>query len=189
MKLRATAALALQRPLNCSMTSKKPAASKRAPLPRAADYAKSFFKDWERLSRAGRYDMTRLKEAMLLLIAKTANSGLSGLITRSAAIGRGTASVTSAGTSCWRTNLMTAGTMAWWSSCAPARTPICSSSYVRAVRWGNVPVFPQGPRPRRAVQVHGPHSRPHRRRGGGLDRGMRRRGLRRDPGHPYPTQA
>lgn len=51
------------------MTSKKTAASKRASLPRAADYAKSFLKDWERLSRAGRYDMNRLKEAMLLLIA------------------------------------------------------------------------------------------------------------------------
>ncbi|MGA8875746.1 type II toxin-antitoxin system YafQ family toxin [Rhodoblastus sp.] len=48
---------------------KKPAASKRAPLPRAADYAKSFLKDWERLSRSGRFDMNRLKEAMLLLIA------------------------------------------------------------------------------------------------------------------------
>ena len=51
------------------MTSKRTAASKRALLPRAADYAKSFLKDWERLSRAGRYDMNRLKEAMLLLIA------------------------------------------------------------------------------------------------------------------------
>lgn len=51
------------------MTSKKTAASKRAPLPRAADYAKSFLKDWERLTRAGRYDLHRLKEAMLLLIA------------------------------------------------------------------------------------------------------------------------
>lgn len=51
------------------MTSKRSAASKRAPLPRAADYAKSFRKDWERLTRAGRYDMNRLKEAMLLLIA------------------------------------------------------------------------------------------------------------------------
>lgn len=38
-------------------------------MPRAADYAKSFLKDWERLSRAGRYDMHRLKEAMLLLVA------------------------------------------------------------------------------------------------------------------------
>jgi mRNA interferase YafQ len=48
---------------------KKPGASKRAPLPRAADYAKSFLKDWERLSRSGRFEMNRLKEAMLLLIA------------------------------------------------------------------------------------------------------------------------
>jgi mRNA interferase YafQ len=51
------------------MSSKRGAASKRAPLPRAADYTKSFLKDWERLSRSGRYDMRRLKEAMLLLIA------------------------------------------------------------------------------------------------------------------------
>jgi mRNA interferase YafQ len=48
---------------------KKTAASKRAALPRAADYTKSFLKDWERLSRSGRYDMNLLKEAMLLLIA------------------------------------------------------------------------------------------------------------------------
>lgn len=48
---------------------KKTAASKRAALPRAADYAKAFLKDWERLSRSGRYDMGRLKQAMLLLIA------------------------------------------------------------------------------------------------------------------------
>lgn len=33
------------------------------------DYAKTFLKDWERLSRSGRFDMNRLKEAMLLLIA------------------------------------------------------------------------------------------------------------------------
>jgi mRNA interferase YafQ len=57
------------------MTSKKTAASKRATLPRAADYAKSFLKDWERLSRAGRYDMNRLKEAMLLLIANDVPPG------------------------------------------------------------------------------------------------------------------
>lgn len=47
---------------------KRTAASKRASLPRLADYAKSFLKDWERLSRSGRYDMNRLKEAMLLLM-------------------------------------------------------------------------------------------------------------------------
>ena len=50
------------------MTSKKPTSSKRAPLPRASDYTKTFLKDWERLSRSGRYDLRRLKEAMLLLL-------------------------------------------------------------------------------------------------------------------------
>ena len=54
------------------MTSKRTAASKRAPLPRAADYAKSFLRDWDRLTQSGRYDMNRLKEAMLLLIANDA---------------------------------------------------------------------------------------------------------------------
>ena len=44
-------------------------AAKRAPHPRACDFAKTFSKDWERLSRSGRYDMNRLKQAMLLLIA------------------------------------------------------------------------------------------------------------------------
>ena len=48
---------------------KKPAQSKRAALLRRSDYTKQFLKDWERLSRSGRYDMRRLKEAMLLLIA------------------------------------------------------------------------------------------------------------------------
>ncbi|TBR15989.1 MAG: type II toxin-antitoxin system YafQ family toxin [Rugosibacter sp.] len=57
------------------MTSKRTAASKRAPLPHAADYTKLFLKDWERLSRAGRYDMNRLKEAMLLLIANAGPLG------------------------------------------------------------------------------------------------------------------
>ena len=57
------------------MTSKRTAASKRTPLPRAADYAKSFLKDWDRLTQAGRYDMNRLKEAMLLLIANDAPLG------------------------------------------------------------------------------------------------------------------
>ena len=54
---------------------KKPAASKRAAPPRAADYAKPFLKDWERLSRSGRFDMNRLKEAMLSLIANDAPLG------------------------------------------------------------------------------------------------------------------
>jgi mRNA interferase YafQ len=57
------------------MTSKKPASSKRAPLPRASDYTKGFRKDWEHLSRSGRYDMNRLKVAILLLIANDAPLG------------------------------------------------------------------------------------------------------------------
>ena len=51
------------------MTSKKPAASKRATLPRVADYTNQFGKDWERLTHSGRYDMKLLKDAMMLLIA------------------------------------------------------------------------------------------------------------------------
>ena len=43
--------------------------------PRAADYARQFLKDWQRLSHAGRFDMVRLKEAMLLLIANDAPLG------------------------------------------------------------------------------------------------------------------
>lgn len=57
------------------MTSKKPASVKRAALPRTSDYARNFLKDWERLSRSGRYDMRQLKEAMLLLIANDAPLG------------------------------------------------------------------------------------------------------------------
>jgi mRNA interferase YafQ len=48
---------------------KKPASAKRASLPRSTSYTKQFAKDWEMLSRSGRYDMRQLKEAMLLLIA------------------------------------------------------------------------------------------------------------------------
>ena len=43
-------------------------ANKRAAHPRAVDYSKHFTKDWERLSRSGRYDMNRLKHVMLMLI-------------------------------------------------------------------------------------------------------------------------
>lgn len=53
-------------------STKKPADRKRAKLPRAADFTKAFEKDWERLSRSGRYDLPRLKQAMLLLIANDA---------------------------------------------------------------------------------------------------------------------
>ena len=53
----------------CLRNLKKPAASKRTRPPRRADYTRDFLKDWERLSRSGRYDMKRLKAVMLLLIA------------------------------------------------------------------------------------------------------------------------
>jgi mRNA interferase YafQ len=48
---------------------KKPLETKRAPFPRTSDFTKTFHKDWERLSRSGRFDMHRLKEVMLLLVA------------------------------------------------------------------------------------------------------------------------
>ena len=51
------------------------AGSKRAPFPRACDYTKAFRKDFERLSRSGRYDMRSLKEVMLLLVANDAPLG------------------------------------------------------------------------------------------------------------------
>ena len=51
------------------MTSKKTAKDKRAVLPRSSDYTKEFLADWQRLSRSGRYDMVKLKEVMMLLIA------------------------------------------------------------------------------------------------------------------------
>ncbi len=54
---------------------KKTAASKRATLPRAADYTKSFLKDWQRLSHSRRYEIVRLKEAVILLIATDAPLG------------------------------------------------------------------------------------------------------------------
>ena len=44
-------------------------ANKRAAFPREVDYARTFLKDWDRLSRSGRYDMNRLKAVMMRLIA------------------------------------------------------------------------------------------------------------------------
>jgi mRNA interferase YafQ len=49
--------------------------SKRAKHPRACDFAKAFSRDWERLSNSGRYDMHRLKQAMLCLVAGDAPLG------------------------------------------------------------------------------------------------------------------
>lgn len=51
------------------ISKKKPASAKRTNPPRDCDYTKQFRKDWESLTHSGRYDMRRLKEAMLLLIA------------------------------------------------------------------------------------------------------------------------
>jgi mRNA interferase YafQ len=51
------------------MPSKKTAASKRLVLPRASDYTKDFLRDWQRLTHSGRYNLHRLKEAMILLVA------------------------------------------------------------------------------------------------------------------------
>ena len=48
---------------------------KRAFQPRACDYTKAFSKDWKRVSRSGRYDMLRLKQVMLALIANDAPLG------------------------------------------------------------------------------------------------------------------
>lgn len=39
------------------------------------DYTKTFQKDWQRLTRSGRYNMKQLKEVMLLLIANDAPLG------------------------------------------------------------------------------------------------------------------
>ena len=57
------------------MSSKTAARDKRASLLRSSDVTKTFLRDWERLSRSGRFDMRRLKEAMLLLIANDAPLG------------------------------------------------------------------------------------------------------------------
>jgi mRNA interferase YafQ len=56
-------------------TLKKTASSKRATLPRAADYSKAFLKDWQRLSHSGRFDLVRLKVVMILLIANESPLG------------------------------------------------------------------------------------------------------------------
>ena len=51
------------------MPSKRSAVSKRTSLPKLSDYTKAFLKDWECLSHSGRYDMGRLKQAMVHLVA------------------------------------------------------------------------------------------------------------------------
>jgi mRNA interferase YafQ len=51
------------------MTSKKSTSEKRASPLRDTEQTKQFLKDWERLSRSGRYDMNRLRAVMLLLVS------------------------------------------------------------------------------------------------------------------------
>jgi mRNA interferase YafQ len=51
------------------MTLKKTAQQKRASLPLKSDYTKTFAKDWESLTRSGKYDMNQIKAAMLLIIS------------------------------------------------------------------------------------------------------------------------
>ena len=58
------------------MNSTKTPASKRAALPRTVEYGKAFVKDWERLSRTGRFNMRQLKEVMMLLMNRLALNGL-----------------------------------------------------------------------------------------------------------------
>lgn len=53
----------------------KSPSSKRAVPPRSTEFTKKSLKDWERLNRAGRYNMVRLKEVVLLLIANDAPLG------------------------------------------------------------------------------------------------------------------
>lgn len=57
------------------MSSKKPVGSQRASLPGIPGFTREFCNDWQRLTHSGRYDMNRLKEALLLLIAGEASLG------------------------------------------------------------------------------------------------------------------
>ncbi|MYN19918.1 type II toxin-antitoxin system mRNA interferase toxin, RelE/StbE family [Rugamonas sp. FT107W] len=59
---------------NCAPTwtptiLKKTAPARKVVPPRQVDYKKPFLKNWTRLERSGRYDLSRLKQAMMLLIA------------------------------------------------------------------------------------------------------------------------
>lgn len=58
------------------MPLKKTSGERRANLPRKSDYAKIFTKDWDRLNKAGKVDMHRLKEVMALIVANDAPLGV-----------------------------------------------------------------------------------------------------------------
>ena len=72
MPLKKPANLDRQRP---DPAKPDPAKRKRVTLPRASDGTTGFTKDWARLTESGRFDMKRLKEAMLLLIGNDAPMG------------------------------------------------------------------------------------------------------------------
>ncbi|MGI4767925.1 MAG: type II toxin-antitoxin system YafQ family toxin [Janthinobacterium lividum] len=42
---------------------------RRANLPRRSDYTRTFVKAWNRLNKAGKLDMSRIKEVMALIVA------------------------------------------------------------------------------------------------------------------------
>ena len=65
----------LKKPADLGAAKPDPSKRKRATLPRVSDCTKRFTKDWARLTESGRFDMKRLKEAMLLLIANDAPLG------------------------------------------------------------------------------------------------------------------
>ena len=52
-----------------SLKRVKEGSSKRTTLPLSSDFTNTFRKDWVRLTHSGRYNMNRLKEVMLLLVA------------------------------------------------------------------------------------------------------------------------
>ena len=81
------------------MSSKKPAAIKAGRPPRRATTPR-LFSGLGRLSRSGRYDLRRLKEAMLLLIANDAPLGPEWLDHPLKVTGPTIADATSAATSC-----------------------------------------------------------------------------------------
>ncbi|MGI2035267.1 type II toxin-antitoxin system YafQ family toxin [Rhizobium panacihumi] len=49
---------------------KKHSDARRVPRPRACDYTQPFRKDWERYNKAGKTDMNRAIELMLLIMLK-----------------------------------------------------------------------------------------------------------------------
>ena len=51
------------------MASRKKPEQRRANLPRRSDYTKTFVKAWDRLNKAGKLDMSRIKEVMALIVA------------------------------------------------------------------------------------------------------------------------